>query len=340
MPLTKGTLLGPYEIEAPLGAGGMGEVYRARDTRLDRTVAIKVLPAHLAGNLELKQRFEREARTVSGLNHPHICTLYDIGQLGETDFLVMEYLEGETLAQRLEKGKLPAEQLLLYAIEITDALDRAHRQGVIHRDLKPGNIMLTKSGAKLLDFGLAKLRGTDPLALGATASGLTAEGCQITVEGSLSLLPLAGERKPAPLVSSQFVSRQGQLSTDGKWLVYTSNETGRDEVYVQTFPQPSGKWQVSTAGGTDPQWRRDGRELFFLDGRRMMAVDLKSDSSGFHAEIPRSLFDITAPYLAVRNRYVVRADGQRFLFVMPASERSYSSITVVLNWAATGKTTR
>src|ERR1700680_2420148 len=136
----------------------MGEVYKARDTRLDRIVAIKVLPAHLADRAELRERFEREARTIASLNHSHICTLHDIGKQDGIDFLVMEYLEGETLARRLEKGPLPLEQVLHYAIEISDALDKAHRKGVTHRDLKPGNIMLTKTGIKLLDFGLAKLK--------------------------------------------------------------------------------------------------------------------------------------------------------------------------------------
>jgi eukaryotic-like serine/threonine-protein kinase len=156
--LNAGAKLGPYEILSSVGAGGMGEVYRARDTRLNRIVAIKVLPAHLADKPELRERFEREARTIASLNHPHICTLHDIGQQDGVDYLVMEYLEGETLAQRLLKGPLPLEQVLQYAIEISDALDKAHRKGVTHRDLKPGNIMITKSGTKLLDFGLAKLR--------------------------------------------------------------------------------------------------------------------------------------------------------------------------------------
>src|ERR1700681_823997 len=158
MALQSGTKLGPYEILTPIGAGGMGEVYKATDTRLNRTVAIKVLPPHFSDNFEMKQRFEREAKTIAGLNHPHICTLYDIGRQDGTDFLVMEYLEGETLATRLLKGPLPLEQVLQYAIEISDALDKAHRKGVTHRDLKPGNLMLTKSGTKLLDFGLAKLK--------------------------------------------------------------------------------------------------------------------------------------------------------------------------------------
>ncbi len=138
MPLQAGTSLGPYQIDAPLGAGGMGEVYKATDTRLDRTVAIKVLPAHVASDPDLRQRFEREAKTISSLNHPHICTLHDIGSQDGIDFLVMEYLDGETLAQRLEKGALPLDQALQIAIEIADALDKAHRQGIVHRDLKPG----------------------------------------------------------------------------------------------------------------------------------------------------------------------------------------------------------
>jgi Tol biopolymer transport system component/tRNA A-37 threonylcarbamoyl transferase component Bud32 len=156
MPLTVGSKLGPYEIVGALGAGGMGEVYKARDTRLDRTVAIKVLPEHVSSEPELKARFEREAKALSSFQHPHICTLYDIGQQDGADYLVMEYLEGETLATRLERGPLPTEQVLRIGIDIVGALDKAHRQGVIHRDLKPGNIILTKGGAKLLDFGLAK----------------------------------------------------------------------------------------------------------------------------------------------------------------------------------------
>jgi len=156
MTLSAGTKLGPYEILSPLGAGGMGEVYKAKDTRLDRTVAVKVLPAHLSASPDSRQRFEREARTISQLSHPHICALYDVGREKDVEYLVMELLEGETLAERLAKGPLALEQTLRYGVEIADALDKAHRQGIVHRDLKPGNVMLTKSGVKLLDFGLAK----------------------------------------------------------------------------------------------------------------------------------------------------------------------------------------
>jgi len=156
MALASGTKLGPYEILAPLGAGGMGEVYRSRDARLDRDVAIKVLPSHLSQSPDLRARFEREAKAISSLQHPHICVLYDIGRQDGIDYLVMELLEGETLSNRLMRGPLPLDQVLKIGIEIADALDKAHRHGIVHRDLKPGNIMLTKSGAKLMDFGLAK----------------------------------------------------------------------------------------------------------------------------------------------------------------------------------------
>src|SRR5258708_20912018 len=184
MAILPGRRLGPYESLARLGGGGMGEVYRARDTRLDRVVAIKILPDHLASRAEVRERFEREARTIASLNHPHICTLHDIGQQDGIDYLVMEYLEGETLAQRLLKGSLPVQQVLQYAIEISDALDKAHRKGVTHRDLKPGNIMLTKSGAKLLDFGLAKLR-QDAAPANAQLSELPTANDPLTAQGMI-----------------------------------------------------------------------------------------------------------------------------------------------------------
>jgi eukaryotic-like serine/threonine-protein kinase len=190
MAIPVGQRLGPYEILSAIGAGGMGEVYRARDARLDRIVAIKILPDQHAARPELRERFEREARTIASLNHPHICTLFDVGHQNGTDYLVMEYLEGETLAERLKKGPLPLDQVLQYAIEISDALDKAHRKGITHRDLKPGNIMLTKSGTKLLDFGLAKLKkDTAPanvsLSKVPTEDAVTAQG---TILGTLQYM--------------------------------------------------------------------------------------------------------------------------------------------------------
>ena len=183
--ISAGTRLGPYEILSPLGAGGMGEVWKARDTRLDRTVAIKVLPSHLSSSAEVRQRFEREAKTISQLSHPHICALYDVGNQHGVEYLVMEYLEGETLAERLARGPLPLEQMLRFGIEIADALDKAHRQGIVHRDLKPGNVMLTKSGVKLLDFGLAKAIPTAVPTSALTSLPTMAAGRSLTQEGTI-----------------------------------------------------------------------------------------------------------------------------------------------------------
>src|SRR5579859_5236247 len=199
MAITSGTRLGPYEVVSPLGAGGMGEVCKARDTRLERSVAIKVLPTEFAENAQLKLRFEREAKTISQLNHPHICTLYDVGVISvgppssaadaaqdrgstpshDVPYLVMELLEGESLADKLAKGPLPLDQVLRYGIEIAGALEKAHKAGITHRDLKPGNIMITKSGAKLLDFGLAKptsVLSPQSSVLATAAKPLTQEG--------------------------------------------------------------------------------------------------------------------------------------------------------------------
>ncbi len=187
MSLSAGTKLGPYEILAPIGAGGMGEVYRAKDTRLGRDVAVKVLPASLSSSAELRQRLDREAKTISALSHPHICTLHDVGHQDGIDYLVMEYLEGETLADRLGKSALPMDQALRIGIEILGALDAAHRSGIIHRDLKPGNVMLTKSGVKLLDFGLAKLAVPDKSGVSQATSLPTAlqESQPLTTRGTI-----------------------------------------------------------------------------------------------------------------------------------------------------------
>ena len=239
MPLTPGMRLGPYEIHSALGAGGMGEVYRAHDTRLDRTVAVKVLPAHVAHDPDIRERFEREARMLAALSHPHICPVFDIGRQEPSDgsghpihFLVMEFLEGETLADRLARiagSKDPAlrtEEVLRVAIQISDALDKAHRKGIVHRDLKPGNIMLTKAGAKLLDFGLAKtlpaVGAVAGLSIAATVSRpLTGHG---TILGTLHYMaPEQVEGKEADTRSDLFAlgavlheMATGQKAFDGK----------------------------------------------------------------------------------------------------------------------------
>jgi len=200
-----GRTLGHYRVVSLLGSGGMGEVYRATDTRLDRTVALKVLPYHLSSNPEQRQRFEREARTVSSLSHPHICALYDVGQQDGINYLVMEYIEGESLADRLAKGPLPVDHALRYAIQVADALDKAHRAQLVHRDLKPANIMLTKSGAKLLDFGLAKPSVSNSEVVVTGQSGLSAEGGCLTQEGMIvgTLQYMAPEQLEAGAVDAR-----------------------------------------------------------------------------------------------------------------------------------------
>ncbi len=204
MPLTPGARLGPYEIVGALGAGGMGEVYDARDTRLDRAVAIKILRAESAGSPDRRARFEREARAIASLNHPHICTLHDVGHQDGVDFLVMERLEGQTLAERLARGPMPFAEAIECAGQIADALDRAHGQGIVHRDLKPANVMLTRSGVKLLDFGLARLFASDaPVQDALTRAGaLTMEG---TIVGTLQYMaPEQLEGKPTDARSDLF----------------------------------------------------------------------------------------------------------------------------------------
>jgi Tol biopolymer transport system component len=188
MALMKGARLGPYEIAGPIGSGGMGEVYRARDIRLERTVAIKVLPSHLSSNPDLRARFEREAKAISALQHPNVCVLYDVGRQEGVDFLVMEYLEGETLATRLARKPLTPDEALRIGIEIADALAKAHRSGIVHRDLKPGNVMLTKGGAKLMDFGLAKphaFGGSSPAPLFSAVATMTKAESPITLAGTV-----------------------------------------------------------------------------------------------------------------------------------------------------------
>lgn len=184
MAIEIGTLFGPYEILFAAGSGGMGEVYKARDTRLDRMVAIKVL-RDLPDKPELAARFEREARAIAALNHPHICTLYDVGHQDGIDYLVMEYVDGETLTECLERGPLPVEEAIRYGMQMADALDKAHRHGIIHRDLKPGNIMIAAAGVKLLDFGLAKLRETPDKRAPATLSALPTADRGLTLKGTI-----------------------------------------------------------------------------------------------------------------------------------------------------------
>src|SRR5713101_4838545 len=249
MPLSPATRLGPYEIVAAIGAGGMGEVYRAKDTRLDRTVALKVLPGHLTSSPKVRERFAREAKAISSLSHPHICALYDVGRQDGIDFLVLEYLDGETLVERIKKGPIRLDQVLRYAIQVCSALDEAHRNGVVHRDLKPGNIMLTKSGAKVLDFGLAKVR--------ANAAGMSQPTGTLTEEGAIvgTLQYMAPEQLDGNEADSRtdifafgavvYEMITGRKAFEGK------GQASLTTAIMQTDPQPISTLQSGTQAALD-----------------------------------------------------------------------------------------
>ena len=307
MPLHRGARLGPYEIVSPAGAGGMGEVYRARDTRLDRTVALKVLPSDLTNDAAARQRFEREARAVAALSHPHICTLHDIGQQDGKDFLVMEFLDGETLAVRLARGKLPLDQALHCGIQIADALAAAHRAGIIHRDLKPGNVMLTKAGAKLLDFGLAKPR-EQAIVNGQTATTLaaplTGHG---TILGTLQYMApeqLQGTEADARTDIFAFGSIVYEMTAGRKAFEATSDATLigailRDEPPPLSAVQPLASRAldrlVRTCLAKDP------------DERWQSAGDLKRELAWIREEQGASTSDMAAPsfHSRVRRRIAI-----------------------------------
>jgi len=326
MTLTAGSRLGPYEILSPLGADGMGEVYKARDTRLDRTVAVKVLSSHLSSSAEVRQRFEREAKTISQLSHPHICALYDVGQEGETEYLVMEYLEGETLSERLVKGALPLEQTLRYGVEIADALDKAHRQGIVHRDLKPGNVMLTKSGVKLLDFGLAKVLpspggrgvGGEGLTSLPTQQGLTQEGTILGTFQYMAPEQLEGREADARTDIFAFGSVLYEMAT-GKKAFSGSSQASLISAIMKEEPAPISAIQrmsppaldraVKTCLAKDPEdrWQSAAdirRELGWIGGDSRVGAPAASSSS-HPAWLPWSIVGVAAlaaGYFAVASR--------------------------------------
>jgi serine/threonine protein kinase len=305
MGLTSGTRLGPYEIVCPLGEGGMGEVYRARDTRLDRNVAIKILPAQFSSDSVRKQRFEREAKTISSLNHPHICVLHDVGHQDGIDFLVMECVEGETLAKRLERGPLLIDQVLKYGRQIADGLDRAHRSGITHRDLKPGDIMLTAMGAKILDFGLAKfavqdIRGATPSAVATQTTPITAEGMilgtfrymsQEQVEGK----ELDGRSDIFSLGSVLYEMLTGQPAFPGKsQLSVASSILEKEPAPISTLKPstpPALDHAIRSCLAKDPEERWQTARSptgVEVDCRNGFTVG-RAGSSGFASQIARAL---------------------------------------------------
>ncbi len=309
MPIQAGSRLGPYELTAPIGAGGMGEVWRAKDTRLDRSVAVKILPAAFAEDEERRQRFEREEKTISSLNHPHICTLFDVGHEGDVHFLVMELLEGETLADRLQKGPLPLDQVVKFGAEVAEALSAAHRQGIVHRDLKPGNGFMPDGRSVLYSE-----QNPD-------------------TNWDLRVVTLGEKQESRVLLSTPFDEQRPEVSPDGRWVAYTSNETGRGEICVRPLAGSFEQWQVSAAGGSQPRWRGDGRELYYVapDGL-VMAASIETQPV-FRPGTPRKLFqlperpDRLTPIFAD-----VTPDGRRFLLSLPVRARSSVGFHVVLNW--------
>ena len=304
MPLASGTKFGPYEIHAPLGAGGMGEVYRATDTRLDRTVAVKVLPANLSEKPEARERFEREARAISQLSHANICQLYDLGEHEGTHFIVMEYLEGETLSTRLAKGRLPVEQVLRYGAEIGEGLDCAHRAGIVHRDLKPGNIMLTRFGAKILDFGLAKTAPlaspqSSPLSLTMTSPNishpLTAEGTLIGTFQYMSPEQIEGREADARSDIFSFGAVLYEMTTgkrafEGKSQVSVASAILEREpepvTTVQPLAPPTLQHVIQTALMKDPESRWQSAADVSRQLRWMSSPDSSASAARAHISAP------------------------------------------------------
>jgi eukaryotic-like serine/threonine-protein kinase len=344
MTLAPGSKLGPYEILAPIGAGGMGEVYKARDTRLDRTIAIKVLSQKLSSSSDAKLRFEREAKTIAAFNHPHICTLHDIGSNEGADFLVMEFLEGQTLAQRLEKGALHLDEALRYAIEIADALEKAHGQRIFHRDLKPANIMITKSGAKLLDFGLAKLKGgNEPVERGNLSEsstktyGLTAEG---TIFGTLQYMApeqLEGQEADARADIFSFGATLYEMLS-GKKAFEGASQAGLIAAVLKAEPIPLLSLQPTTppvlahlihgcmAKNRSDRWQTAhdvAKQLEWISASRTDAAPIAGSKAGSCKKIWIVLAALPVLAIVVALMYIFRAAPQnlpmRFTVTLPGN---------------------
>ena len=319
MPLASGTKLGPYEIQSPLGAGGMGEVYRARDTRLERTVAIKILPQQLSNDPLRKQRFEREAKTISNLNHPHICVLHDVQ-------VWLHDLSQETLTRFTFEGNRN-----LNSVWTPDGKRIAFNS---NKEGPPQRIFWQLADGS---GGLERLTNGEyaqvPMSWSPDGQLLAFMENHPTTGYDIWVLRLA-DRKAQPFLRTPFNESVPRFSPDGRWLAYISNESGRYEVYVQPYPGPGGKWLISTEGGTEPAWNSNGRELFYRSGDKMMAVDIATQPS-FTAGKPRVLFEGRyVPTPATSPNYDVSPDGQRFLMLKPSEQEASAptQINVVLNW--------
>jgi serine/threonine protein kinase len=418
MALTVGTHLGSHEITGLLGKGGMGEVYRARDLKLNREVAIKILPEEFSGDADRVNRFQREAQVLASLNHPNIAQIYGLEDSTAQTCIVMELVEGETLAERLRRGRIPLDEALPIAKQIAEALEAAHEKGVIHRDLKPANIKVTPDRkVKVLDFGLAKAfqgqqtsLSNSPTLMSASVPGMilgtaaymspeqakgieanrasdtgeqilftstrsspmsvfsksaTGAGAEqlllksvtgiwdwsrdgkfvlYTVDGrEITAVSLVGDKTPfVYLPKSNFFQSQARFSPDARFVAYASTESGRVEVYVRSFPNPSSKWQISTAGGSSPRWRKDGQELFYVAAdQKLTAVPIRTAAGGLDIGQPVPLFENRVELGRygglLRQQYDVTEDGQQFIVNTVIEQSGESPITVVVNWTASMK---
>jgi eukaryotic-like serine/threonine-protein kinase len=342
MPLSPGSRLGPYEVVAPIGAGGMGEVFRARDTRLDRSVAIKILPAEFAQNAQLKLRFEREAKTISQLSHPNICTLYDVGD----GYLVMELLDGETVADRIAKGPMAVDQVMKIGAQIADALDRAHQAGVVHRDLKPSNVMLTKSGAKLLDFGLATAGSSAAAQLSVTQTmqkPLTEEGTVIGTYQYMAPEQLAGEEADArtdifALGTLMYEMATGRRAFDGKTktsiitAIVSREPTPISQVQPFTPPafdhvvrkcltkDPDDRWQSARDIASELRWIIDSGSSAGVAG--LVAMRRKSRERVLWIV---ALIAVAAGSLLIARRMHLGEVHQSYRFTIPMVDAGYKT---------------
>jgi serine/threonine protein kinase len=329
--------LGPYEIVALLGAGGMGQVYRARDTNLGRDVALKTLPDTVTHDPERLARFRREAQLLAALNHPHIGSIYGLEETNGQRFLVLELVEGETLAARIQRGPLPVNEALAIAREITDALQSAHDRGIIHRDLKPANIALTMHDrVKVLDFGLAKATDAAVPESWRPRDGVFLFSATKDTETTLWTFSIR-DRKASRFgdVISGGLPTNAVFSPDGRWVAYQEGAHGsgaEGTTFVQPFPATGAKYQIARGGR--PMWSRDGTELFFVPAPSLfMVVSVRTDPVfGFTAPVPvPRRFGLAAP--GNPRPYDILPDGRIVSIdtVNPAGDR-LEQLTVVLNW--------
>ena len=324
MSLAPGVRLGPYQVTAPLGEGGMGVVYRATDPKLKREVAIKVLPEAFAADADRLARFEREAQLLAQLQHPDIASIYGLEEPNGARALVIELVEGEDLAERLKHGPFPLGEALSVARQVAEALEAAHEKGIVHRDLA--------TGAETTLFSSKETYSTGPMSLSPDGAAMTCEERSRLAYADLVLRPSHGEGETKVLVRSPHDDAYGQISPDGRWLQWASDDSGRYEVYVAPFPGGGSRVQVSREGGTQPRWNPAGGEILLKTPDNVLtAVRIETGSGTISVGSPTPLFPIVE---FTGWTYDVTADGTRFLVREPLAERDASPITLLTDRTA------